>query len=55
MIVNPKLVPAFHKFHQTLTKRGNKGLFYKLCFNGVLTNAEKDEVLICSRIAKRAK
>ena len=33
--------------------RTNKELFYKWMHNGNLTNADKDQLAICSRIARK--
>lgn len=40
-----------NNFIQVLHER-NKGLLYKWAYNSKLTNCEKDELAVCSRIAR---
>lgn len=44
----------YQHFIRQVTLRGNKEVLYRYMYGAKLTNCEKDELLICSRLAKRA-
>lgn len=47
-----KAAEQFTHLYAVMHQRGGKALWYKFAYRGELTSSEKDEVLICSRIAK---